>query len=102
MCLCVCLSVCLFVCPRRDNSKNIEPIITKLGQYMHPGTGHKLIVFGVSRSKVKVTKVKFDFIQWFQKNRHNFLITGRRDSNKKQNVQEDELYNPGMIIQKYR
>ena len=41
----------------------VDPIINKLGQYMHPGPGHKPIVFGVSRSKVKVTKVKFDFFQ---------------------------------------
>ena len=74
--------ICLSVWNRRDNSKNIDPIITKLGQYMHPGPGHKPIVFGVSRSKVKVTKVKFHFFHWFHKNRHNFLNIGRRDSNK--------------------
>ena len=54
----VCLFVCLFVCEFGHNSKNIDPINTKLGQYMHLGPGHKPIVFGGSRSKVKVTEVK--------------------------------------------
>ena len=69
---------------------------------MHPGPEHKPIVFGVSRSKVKVTKVKFDFFSDFTKIAITSLILVVETRAKNQNVQEDELYNTSMINRKYR
>ena len=65
---------------------------------MHPVPGQCSIVFGGPRSKVKVTEVKFDF---FRKIAITSLILVV-ETNKNQNVQEDELYDHGMINGKYR
>ena len=65
---------------------------------MDLGPGHKPIVFGGSRSKVKVTEVK-------KPQKWKLLITSLvlvvETQTKKQNVQDNGLYNPGMINRKY-
>ena len=64
---------------------------------MHPGSGTMCIVFGVSRSKVKVTGVK---LHVFTKMAITSLVFVVETRNKNQNVGRDELYNPGTINRK--
>ena len=62
VCLSVCLSVCMLANPLcYDNSKNPAPIILKLSPEIALMSRNKPIVFGGSRSKVKVTRGQFPF-----------------------------------------